>query len=201
MWNYRLKKWGARFVGLIVSVIGIVALARYGSGSRDWFSELIVFYVVFGSLAVYYAIRPLDWLPPADGFRLEPGEVLVRSSEWQEEVVANEHTIRAAMLTSLPVEYSRVHIFTVDDRVLVAHRDRCGWSFRRGGVDERADEIALRHFNGPPPEPVKFRWYKVFSRSMSGDTFGNLDAEAVLIAFATGQPKPGFITWRKIERD
>ena len=166
MWAYRIKKWGMRLCLIALLFAVVIALAKVDLDHSTWQHGLVTFLTMLAPFGLYQVFKPLKPAPPADGFR---------SDLWQEEIAANEHSIRAALLTSHPNEYSKVILIQPDKRCLEARRWRGGWELMHGRVGERFDAIAVRSWGGCEPETVQFEWYKVFSRSLEGDAFGNRD--------------------------
>lgn len=199
LWNYRIKKWGARAFLVVLFVVALLAMATFDPDTNNWASAAVPLLSVLGVFYVYHVFRPSKLLPPAEGFRPDTRQVLVGTTEWQESMPADRSAIRAALLTCLPYEFSSVRIQHADFRILIAHRNRGGWSFTTGLAGEKTTGVGRRKFPDSELAPVRYSWLKaMFGTSLTGDTFGNLDTEAVLIAFAEGQPDPDFLAWLEI---
>jgi hypothetical protein len=197
--NYRLKKWAARALCVVLMVVAVLAMSAFDPDTTNWASFAVTLFTVGGVFYVYYAFRPSKLLPPADGFRPDTEQVLIYTTEWQESMPADRSGIRAALLTCLPYEFSSVRIQRPDFHVLIAHRNRGGWSFTTGLAGEKTTGVGRRKFPDSELAPVRYTRLKaMFGTSLTGDTFGNLDTEAVLIAFAEDQPDPDFLVWLEV---
>ena len=197
--SYRLKKWAARALFVLLLAVALLAMSVFDPDETNWASTAVTLLNVGGVLYVYHVFRPNKLLPPADGFRPDTGEALVDTTEWQEGMPADRSAIRAALMTCLPYEFSSVRIQRPDLHVLIAHRNRGGWSFTTGLSGQKTTGVGRRKFPDSELSPVRYSWLQaMFGTSLTGDTFGNLDSEAVLIAFAEGQPDPDFLAWLEI---
>jgi len=138
-------------------------------------------------------------MPSSEGLVEATDEATISTSEWPEIMIADERTIRAALLSCHRVESSGIRIRRKDREILEALREKRGWKLRQATEGGLFDKFGVRPGFPPDDQPVPASILKAVFQGDPSDDFGDAETEQVLQAFLHRRQFPDFIGWRRRE--